>query len=362
MHLGPPGGPAALKTRLGWTLQGHAKVLMHQSSTPQCLLINTLSPSAELLSHVTKLWQMDILPYRNEKLIIRSKQDTAAITTLEDKTTRVELDGVQRYATPLLWKDNVPPLQSRKEAVLGHLRGIEKRLSQDPARADTYNQEIKKLLDAGYISKITSAEAQSAANSWYIPHHMVQHNGKDRIVFNCSFTYQGASLNEHLLPGPTLGSTLLGVLLRFREYPVAVSSDIKGMFHQVRLLPEDKPFLRFLWRNMDRSISPDVYEWQVHHLARHAVHAVPHLHYKDMCWITVALAKTPAILLKTASMWTIFFRVSPQCKKPSNLSQSYTHFSSLVGLNYVSGLPMLLTSSVTYHQDQHHRVVNCGCH
>ncbi len=263
VHLGPPGGPAALKTRLGWTLQGHAKVLMHQSSTPQCLLINTLSPSAELLSHVTKLWQMDILPYRNEKLIIRSKQDTAAIRTLEDKTTRVELDGVQRYATPLLWKDNVPPLQSPKEAVLGHLRGIEKRLSQDPARADTYNQEIKKLLDAGYITKITSAEAQSAASSWYIPHHMVQHNGKDRIVFNCSFTYQGASLNEHLLPGPTLGSTLLGVLLRFREYPVAVSSDTKGMFHQVRLLLEDKPFLRFLWRDMDRSTSPDVYEWQV---------------------------------------------------------------------------------------------------
>ena len=29
VHLGPLGGPAALKTRLGWTLQGPAKVLMH---------------------------------------------------------------------------------------------------------------------------------------------------------------------------------------------------------------------------------------------------------------------------------------------------------------------------------------------
>ncbi|XP_073334837.1 uncharacterized protein [Pagrus major] len=263
VHLGPPGGPAALKTRLGWTLQGPAKVLMHQSSTPQCLLTNTSSPSAELLSHVTKLWQMDILPYRNEKLITRSKQDTAAIRRLEDKTTRVEVDGVQRYATPLLWKEDAPPLHSPKEAVLGHLRGTEKRLSQDPVRADTYNQEIKKLLDAGYVVKLTADGAQAKVNSWYIPHHMVRHNGKDRIVFNCSFTYQGASLNEQLLPGPILGSTLLGVLLRFREYPVAVSSDIKGMFHQVRLLPEDKPFLRFLWREMDRSAAPDIYEWQV---------------------------------------------------------------------------------------------------
>ncbi len=35
------------------------------------------------------------------------------------------------------------------------------------------------------------------------------------------------------------------------------------MFHQVRLLPEDKPLLRFLWRNLDREKQPDIYEWQV---------------------------------------------------------------------------------------------------
>ncbi|KAK7880770.1 hypothetical protein WMY93_032583 [Mugilogobius chulae] len=43
---------------------------------------------------------------------------------------------------------------------------------------------------------------------------------------------QKESLNDNLLPGPTLGASLLGVLLRFREHPVAISSDVKGMFHQ----------------------------------------------------------------------------------------------------------------------------------
>lgn len=71
------------------------------------------------------------------------------------------------------------------------------------------------------------------------------------------------NLNELLLAGPTLSSSLIGVLLRFREHAVAVSSDIKGMFHQVRLLPEDRPLLRFLWRNLKTEEPPSIYIWQV---------------------------------------------------------------------------------------------------
>ncbi len=57
--------------------------------------------------------------------------------------------------------------------------------------------------------------------------------------------------------------TLLAVLLRFREHSTAISSDIRGMFHQVRLLPVDKPLLRFLWRDIALEQAPDVYQWQV---------------------------------------------------------------------------------------------------
>lgn len=53
---------------------------------------------------------MDILPYRNEKLITRLKQDNAAIKLLESKTIRVKIDDFQRYATPLIWKEGLPLL------------------------------------------------------------------------------------------------------------------------------------------------------------------------------------------------------------------------------------------------------------
>nr|XP_057925810.1 uncharacterized protein LOC131127691 [Doryrhamphus excisus] len=261
--LGPPGGPAAVHTRLGWTLQGPTSLLNHQLSPQQCLFTACNAPEEELFRHVEKLWQLDTLPYRSERLITRSKQDAEAVRTLELKTTRVMVDGVNRYATPLLWKQSLPLLQATKEAVLSQLRGAERRLVRDPKRAAIYSKEIHKLIDAGYVKAISPCKTKETNYSWFIPHHMVQHNGKYRIVFNCSFTFNGQSLNDHLLPGPTLGASLLGVLLRFREHPVAISSDVKGMFHQVRLLEEDKPFLRFLWRDVKVDQEPTTYEWQV---------------------------------------------------------------------------------------------------
>ncbi len=202
----------------------------------------------ELFQNVERLWQADVLPIRSEGVVTRSKQDEEALNLLRTQTTRVLVDGINRHATPLLRKKDMPLLQAPKEAVLPNLRSTEKRLERDPIKAAAYKDEIKKLEVSGYAHKLPPGEVDTEGESWFIPHHIVQHNGKNRVVFNCSFQFRGHSLNEYLLPGPALGPSLLGVLLRFREHTVAVSADIRGMFHQVRLLPEDRHLLRFVWR------------------------------------------------------------------------------------------------------------------
>ncbi|XP_023666073.2 uncharacterized protein [Paramormyrops kingsleyae] len=262
VRLGPPGGPAAVKTRLGWTLQGPVSRIQCNNSQ-QCLFLSTCSPMSELYSQVEKLWQLDTLPYQNEKLVTQSRRDQEAIELLEAKTQRVEVDGVRRYATPLLRVASMPILRAPPQAVLPHLRAIEKRLMRDQVKAQAYSTEIRKLEESGYIRKISPELEATSTQSWFIPHHLVTHNGKNRVVFNCSFDYENQNINKLLLPGPNLGPSILGVLLRFREHSTAISSDIKGMFHQVRLLPEDRPFTRFLWRDLKRDSQPDVYEWQV---------------------------------------------------------------------------------------------------
>ncbi|KAJ8359096.1 hypothetical protein SKAU_G00156210 [Synaphobranchus kaupii] len=227
----------------------------------QCLFTSSPPLMDELYKHVERLWQVDTVPYRLEREVTRSKQDQQAVAMLEAKTVRTKVDGILRYATPLLRHANMPTLHAPKESVMPMLRSTERRLLRDPKQADAYKKEMQKLIGAGAVQEVD--QETSSKEGWYIPHHLVSHNGKNRLVFNCSHQYLGQTLNQYLLPGPTLGASLLGVLVRFREYPIAVSGDIKGMFHQVRLRPDDRPLLRFLWRDLKVDQPPRTFEWQV---------------------------------------------------------------------------------------------------
>ena len=263
VYLGPRGCPAAIKTRLGWTLQGPIPSPTSGPASISCLYSKAISIDGTLMNHIERLWQLDTLPFKNEKQMVRSKEDKYAVTLLEQKTTRVEVQGVQRYATPLLRRENMPKLHVSKEVVSNYFKNTERRLAKNPQQAAVYREEINKLVVAGHVKRIDNLTAEQSQESWYLPHHKVSHNGKDRVVFNCSFQVGRQCLNRYLLPGPTLGPSLLGVLMRFRQDKVAISGDIKGMFHQVRLLEEDKPLLRFLWRDNPNDEHPSIYQWQV---------------------------------------------------------------------------------------------------
>ena len=88
---------------------------------------------------------------------------------------------------------------------------------------------------------------------------------KVRVVFDCAARYNGVSLNSKLLQGPDLANNLVGVLIRFREEPIAIMADIEGMFHQVRVSPKDCDALHFLWwPENDFNKDPEDYQMLVH--------------------------------------------------------------------------------------------------
>ncbi|CAC5383577.1 unnamed protein product [Mytilus coruscus] len=88
---------------------------------------------------------------------------------------------------------------------------------------------------------------------------------KVRVVFDCSARYQGHSLNDHLLQGPDLTNTLIGVLCRFRKEQIAVICDIEQMFLQFNVNKDQRDYLRFLWWKDDNLHGdPIEYRMNVH--------------------------------------------------------------------------------------------------
>ena len=100
-------------------------------------------------------------------------------------------------------------------------------------------------------------QAPTPESIWYLPHHPVTNPnkpGKVRRVANAASKLRGESLNSNVLTGPDLLNNLVGVLLRFREHPVAaVLSDIEGMFMQIAVRQENQSAFCFLWM-IDNSI------------------------------------------------------------------------------------------------------------
>ena len=106
------------------------------------------------------------------------------------------------------------------------------------------------MFDNGFAEVIPRNESTKQSKCvWFITHHAVRHKQKKklRVVFNCALKFHGVSINDNLIAGPGLTSTLFGVLLRFRHHPIAVMADIRKMFHQVRVPTRQIDLLRFFW-------------------------------------------------------------------------------------------------------------------
>ncbi len=85
------------------------------------------------------------------------------------------------------------------------------------------------------------------------------------MVFDCSAKFKGTTLNDHLMIGPDLTNSLLGVLWRFHKNSYAIICDIQKIFHQFKVKEEDRTYLRFMWwKNGDIHSEPSDYRMNIH--------------------------------------------------------------------------------------------------
>lgn len=113
-----------------------------------------------------------------------------------------------------------------------------------------YTAIRKDMIEKSYAVKIPEFQLICQDGKlWYVPHHGVYHpqKGTLRVVFDCTASYKGTSLNNELIQGPDLANSLMEVLLRSREEEVAVMAENEVMYHQVKVTEEDTDLMHFLW-------------------------------------------------------------------------------------------------------------------
>ena len=130
------------------------------------------------------------------------------------------------------------------------LEKLEKWLQKNKSYAQVYQEQVEDMISRGVSRKLTKEEVEEYHGPiHYVSHHPVLKPQSEstpcRIVFNSSAAYSGHILNDYWAKGPQLLNSLVGILLRFREYEIAITGDIKKMCHAVKITELDQHMHNF---------------------------------------------------------------------------------------------------------------------
>ena len=247
------GGPYAYRSRLGWCIVGPLEGVTRQ--TVKCNLIAlerdcpkpafNAEESFKDITIDTMLKQMYMVEFaenqREENGM--SPEDRRFLKLMNENVTIA--DG--HYVVPLPFKDKNVKLPDNRQQAIQRCLSLKKRLKKDSQFHQDYALFMDNLFEKGYAQEVSNTD--QGEDSWFLPHHGVYHPTKKkiRVVFDCAASHRGQSLNGNLISGPDETSSLLGVLLRFRQGLVPFTADIESMYYQVRVPESQRKYLKFLW-------------------------------------------------------------------------------------------------------------------
>lgn len=166
-------------------------------------------------------------------------------------TTYRNADG--RFVVRIPFIDDKPVLGNSRINALKRLLYLEKRFTREPELKYKYSEFMTEFLKSGHMRKANKSDLASE-DGYYMPHHSVQK--RFRVVFDASaITSNGKSLNDVQLAGPNLQEHLAIIITRFRIHRYVFSTDVKKMFRQFLINPDDQRYQKLLWRsNSDEPI------------------------------------------------------------------------------------------------------------
>ncbi|XP_055623313.1 uncharacterized protein LOC129766739 [Toxorhynchites rutilus septentrionalis] len=238
--------PIAVKTRLGWTIYGGRVTKVTEDVAHHCCHICE-TPVDDLHNAMKQFFAWECLGISKPERILISSEEEWARELLEGLTKLHD----NRYETGLLWRYDNPRLPDSRQLAIRRTQCLQKRMLKDTILAKILDRKMKEYIERGYVRKLTSTELQEPRNRvWYLPVFPVTNPNKPdkvRLVWDAAAKVHDISLNALLLKGPDLLTSLVSILYQFREFRIALSGDIREMFHQIGINSSDQHCQRFFW-------------------------------------------------------------------------------------------------------------------
>lgn len=175
------------------------------------------------------------------------------ILFLQDFEKNIKFEN-GRYEVALPWKQDPSRLLNNEKLAKIRLNNLTRRFSKDPELQRRYDCALSEMETSGIIEEVKPEELSVPYPVFYLPHRPVVKESssttKIRPVFDASATgYNGVSLNDCMETGPSLIPNLVDIILRFRRWKVALTSDITKAFLQIKIRREDQDVHRFFWNH-----------------------------------------------------------------------------------------------------------------
>ncbi|KAK3750317.1 hypothetical protein QZH41_010820, partial [Actinostola sp. cb2023] len=284
---GPRNAPWAQRLDLGWVVIGNtcldsAHVPDNISTCPTNILRSTLTLSTMSQSLPSSVAGNNSHKKENfvngkfmdglgTKIFTTTKEDDKLGTSIEDRKfvsimeCGMTKDSVGNWIAPLPFREEITQLPNSRELAVRRLKSTIRNLERKPEMKKHYFTFMQSFLDHGHAEVVPLDEVATTKPCWYLPHFGVHHPQKPNkvcVVYDAAAECCGVSLNSLLLPGPDLTNSLIGILLRFRESPVAFMADVEQMFYSFSVQENHRNYLKFLWYQ-DNNPGKDIVEYRM---------------------------------------------------------------------------------------------------
>ena len=229
---------AAIKTLFGWAIYGGG------TNTPSSGIVLRTDAKPTLDELLTQLWERDEIP---ENMAETHYKDT--FYCLSDGSNAVRLSR----------KDPAPNLGDSRNFALKQLQSTEGTLKKQ-SKLDKFSNVMQEYLDLGHSEEIAVPKLNLPPfQHYYMPVHAIAKatstTTKLRAVFNAlAKTTLGSSLNDQLLPTPSLFPLISTIVNRFRMHTIALTANVAKMYREITLDLSEYDFHRYLTRGSDGNV------------------------------------------------------------------------------------------------------------